>query len=354
MVETAAPAFAAWSPSPSPSTTSFGLGLAADRRAAERNETITYTIWLNVTGGGHLQLVSVNLTVDPDLALAGAAITIPFSCGTITSNVTFAEWQCSFLKSGRSYVWSVPAVVDANATRGRTVTAVAQAIELGGGPATPRTAQSRVWILLGVLELQLVASDLLWHPPAPPVLGSRIQFTVNVTNIIPTTVDPSDARNLTAYNVSIAIGISPFLDVGNGSWRSFPRTNLTPSGILIQHLSRGPGLRKDDDLVASMFLAIQEFVRDSFHTKATLDELSFAGRKAAVLRGRHLVLAALVSRGSPRYLFPQLKAAERALEKAHGPALVDWDGRVASLDQAGPVLESFLAGGFRRMSGRWR
>src|SRR5439155_1078187 len=130
MVETAAPAFAAWSPSPSPSTTSFGLGLAADRMAAERNETITYTIWLNVTGGGHLQLV---------------------------------------------------------------------------------------------------ASDLLWHPPAPPVLGSRIQFTVNVTNIIPTTVDPSDARNLTAYNVSIAIGISPFLDVGNGSWRSFPRTNLTPS-----------------------------------------------------------------------------------------------------------------------------
>jgi len=126
------------------------------------------------------------------------------------------------------------------------------------------------------------------------------------------------------------------------------------SGILIQHLSRGPGLRKDDDLVASMFLAIQEFVRDSFHTKATLDELSFAGRKAAVLRGRHLVLAALVSRGSPRYLFPQLKAAERALEKAHGPALVDWDGRVASLDQAGPVLESFLAGGFRRMPGRWR
>ena len=51
MVETAAPAFAAWSPSPSPSTTSFGLGLAADRMAAERNETITYTIWRNATVG---------------------------------------------------------------------------------------------------------------------------------------------------------------------------------------------------------------------------------------------------------------------------------------------------------------
>src|SRR2546422_11553768 len=102
-----------------------------------------------------------------------------------------------------------------------------------------------------------------------------------------------------------------------------------------------------------MFVAIQEFVRDSFDTKATLDELSFAGRKAAVLRGHHVVLAALVSRGNPRYLFPQMKAVERALEKAHGPALVDWDGRVAGLDQTGPILDSFLAGGFRRMDGGW-
>jgi len=127
------------------------------------------------------------------------------------------------------------------------------------------------------------------------------------------------------------------------------------SGVLIQHLRQGstPDLRKDDDLVASMFVAIQDFVRDSFHTKATLDELSFAGRKAAVLRGRYLILAALVSRGNPRYLFPQMKAVERAMQRAHGAALVDWDGRVTSLDQAGPILQSFLAGGFRRMRG-WR
>ena len=120
------------------------------------------------------------------------------------------------------------------------------------------------------------------------------------------------------------------------------------SGILIQHTSQGPDLRKDDDLVASMFVAIQDFVRDSFDTKATLDEMSFGGRKAAVLRGEHVILAALTSKGNPRYLFPQMKAVERALERAHGPALVDWDGRLTSLDQVGPILQSFLRGGFRR------
>src|SRR2546427_13157010 len=97
--------------------------------------------------------------------------------------------------------------------------------------------------------------------------------------------------------------------------------------------------------------ATQEFVRDSFDTKATLDELSFAGRKAAVLRGHHVVLAALVSRGDPRYLFPQMKAVERALEKAHGPALDDWDGRGAGLDQTGTILAAYLPGGFRRVHG---
>ncbi len=120
------------------------------------------------------------------------------------------------------------------------------------------------------------------------------------------------------------------------------------SGILIQHMSRGAELRKDDDLVASMFVAIQDFVRDSFDTKATLDEMSFGGRKAAVLRGEHVILAALTSKGNPRYLFPQMKGVERALERAHGPALVDWDGRLTSLDQVGPILQSFLRGGFRR------
>ncbi len=449
LLDAGAPAFAGRFGPPSPAATSYTLALAADRRSAERNETITYTIWLNVSGGGPLQLVSVNFTVDPDLILVNTSITLPFSCGTNSSNATFAAWQCSFLRSGRSYRIVVPVVVDANATRGRSRIATAQAIELGGGPATPRIAQVRVWILIGVLALRVGAT-----PSSPPVWGSRITFVVNVTNIITTDVDPADVQNLTAYNVHITIGISPLLEVGSATPRLLVLSYLTPSenvnvnftgivssnatigdpvwvnatvlyddvanrsigpkfdeqlftvqappplrtdltsvlavlafallailaavliapvlgernltidevflvtrsGILIQHLSQGsgPGLRKDDDLVASMFVAIQEFVRDSFDTKATLDELSFAGRKAAVLRGRHVVLAALVSRGNPRYLFPQMKAVERALEKAHGPALVDWDGRVASLDQTTPILESFLSGGFRRMHGRWR
>ena len=448
-VDTAAPALGEPIPPPSPAAT-YTLALAADRRSAERNETITYGMWANVSGGGSLQLVRVNFTVDQNLTLVGGAIGMPSACATSTSNATFVEWQCSFLRSGRSYRFTIPVVVDANATRGRSRIATGQAIELGAGTATPRIARVAVWILIGVLDLQVTAL-----PASAPLLGSQIYFNVNVTNIIRTDVDPADVQNLTAYNVRITIGIGPFLDVGATTPRLIVLSYLSPSenygvnftgivstrnatvgdpisvnatvlyddvanrsigpkfaewvddvqsppplrsdltsvlavfsfalvaivaaivlapilgernlaidevflvhrsGVLIQHLRRGsaPDLRQDDDLVASMFVAIQDFVRDSFHTKATLDELSFAGRKAAVLRGRYLVLAALVSRGNPRYLFPQLKAVERALQRAHGSALVDWDGRVTTLDQSGPILESFLVGGFRRMHGWWR
>src|SRR5256885_16083615 len=100
LLDAGAPAFAERVPSSSPAATSYTLALAADRRSAERNETIAYTIWLNVSGGGSLQLVSVNFTVEPDLILVETAITLPVACGTNSSNATFAAWQCSFLRSG--------------------------------------------------------------------------------------------------------------------------------------------------------------------------------------------------------------------------------------------------------------
>src|SRR2546426_210890 len=224
LLDAGAPAFAERVPSPSPAATSYTLALAADRRSAERNETITYMIWLNVSGGGSLQLVGVNFTVDPDLILVGSAISIPFACGTNNANATFAQWQCSFLRSGRSYRFAVPAVVDANATRGRSRIATTQAVELGGGAATPRIAQVRVWILIGVLALQVGA-----EPASPPVMGSRITFVVNVTNVIATDVDPADIQNLTAYNVRITIGISPLLEVGSATPRLLVLSYLTPS-----------------------------------------------------------------------------------------------------------------------------
>lgn len=440
----AAEALSSTSASPvAPSATSFTLSLVADRSSAEPNETITYTLYLNVTGGGNLQLSRVNFSVEPDLEVQAVNATDPPDCAPTFSNATFAEWQCSFLRVGRSYRWTIPVSVARNATIDRYRTATAAALEVGGGPTTPQQSQLSIWIIPMILRVTIEADPL-----GAVHQGDPIHFFINVTNVNATT-NLSQLAKVTGYDVVLTIGVSPGLDIRAAPTRYGPRslspqssmnaeltafveagapgsrvwinatvvyrdvdnhtagpklveffvdvlaTNPLPlslatvlaviafallsifgaamvvpalgerevnidevflmhrSGILIRHLSHGPGLRKDDDLVASMFVAIQEFVRDSFHTKATLDEIAFAGRKAAVLRGRHIVLAALISKGSPRYVFPQMKAVERALEKAHGPALEEWDGRLSSLGQAGPILEAFLRGGYRRFR-RWR
>lgn len=119
------------------------------------------------------------------------------------------------------------------------------------------------------------------------------------------------------------------------------------SGILIRHISRAAGLAKDDEIVASMLVAVQDFVRDSFRSQATLDEFRFTGRRAAIVRGKHTILAAIVSRGDVRYLVPQLRAALEDLERAHGAVLARWDGRMSRLERAGPIFDRLLRGGYR-------
>ena len=428
-----------------PTATSFTVEILANRTAAEPGEPLLFTLWLNVSGGGQLQFSRVNVTTDADLGLRAGEMTHPADCSPAPGNATFAEWQCTFLRSGRSYVWSLPADVLANATTNRDQAATARAAELSGGQPNEGSDATSVWILERLLDLIVYAT-----PPGPTYPGRVVTFTINATNRVERSNDTDEVRNATAFNVSLRIALDPDLRLGSAQAAlAYDLSQLIPedslnvtisvivldtatgpdpvgidvalsyydvsdrfisperfravvpllipsplppnpstyaaiisfafaavlgailivpivgqrgveidevflihrSGILIRHVSRGPDLRKDDDLVASMFVAIQEFVRDSFQTKATLDELSFGGRKASVLRGRNLVIAALMSRGHPRFLFPQLRGAERAIERAHGATLEDWDGRVSRLEAVDPILRNLLKGGYRRFHG---
>ena len=122
---------------------------------------------------------------------------------------------------------------------------------------------------------------------------------------------------------------------------------MSKGGLLIRHVSRGTELRKDDDIVASMFVAIQEFVRDSFQREASLDSVAFGQRRAAVVRGELTVLAAVISHGDVDYVIPEMLAAVRAIEAQYWDVLVAWDGNMSRLAGVDAVLARLLAGGFR-------
>jgi len=102
-----------------------------------------------------------------------------------------------------------------------------------------------------------------------------------------------------------------------------------------------------------MLVAVQDFVRDSFRTEGALDEFRFSGRRAALVRGRDIILAGIISRGDVSYVVPQLRAAIEDVEKAHGDVLANFDGRMARLDRLEPILRDLLDGEYR-MSRAWK
>ncbi len=122
---------------------------------------------------------------------------------------------------------------------------------------------------------------------------------------------------------------------------------MTKGGVLIRHVGRTAEVHKDDDIVASMFVAIQEFVRDSFRREASLDAVAFGHRRAAVVRGELTILAAVASRGDVEYLIPEMLAATRAIEARHWDALLSWDGSMRRLDGVDEALTRLLGGEFR-------
>ncbi len=147
---------------------------------------------------------------------------------------------------------------------------------------------------------------------------------------------------------AILAAIASLLFVGQRRIRIDEVFLVHSSGALIHHVSRTAAVKKDDDLMAAMLVAVQAFVRDSLKREDTLDEFAFGPRKAAIIRGKDVVLAAILSGGSPAYLLPQLRAAVHAIEQVHGRVLANWDGRLSRLDQAPAILERLMRGGYRK------
>lgn len=414
------------------------LWLGASPATVGLNDTLTYTIWVNVSGSGQFQSASVNLSLSaapnmtsPAILLTAGAATTPPECTPSAAD----SWDCLNLRAGSAYRWTIPAQVWKSGSVGYFEWANATLVAVSGGVREILDASARVWIAGAPMSLHVSSS-----PAFTARAGDLIWFWINATN----TADVEDDPTATAYNVTLTITLDRWLSLGPGSpslvtdagslsanstiayaiqvvvaGNASPGTvvgiranldyqdfNLHPlrlesrsapiyirtgevvstpnliaaaaiglaaivatlmvllyvgqrklaideaflmhrSGVLIHHVSRGPDLKKDDDLVASMFVAIQEFVRDSFKSEALLDELSFGGRKAAVVRGEHTILAAVISRGDVEYLTPQMLAALRAVEATYGRVLGAWDGRMAKLTGVDRILERFLRGGYR-------
>jgi hypothetical protein len=99
-------------------------------------------------------------------------------------------------------------------------------------------------------------------------------------------------------------------------------------GQLMAHQTRRikPGM--DDDILASMFIAIQMFVKDSFKDESStgLNRLDFGEKKILVEKGESFYLAVVLHSNRTGSVPNRMRTVMEDIQKDFGPSLKGWNG----------------------------
>ncbi|MDR1658530.1 MAG: OmpA family protein [Deltaproteobacteria bacterium] len=116
------------------------------------------------------------------------------------------------------------------------------------------------------------------------------------------------------------------------------------SGLVLDHLVYEGGETRDADLVAGMFTAIQDFIKDSFSFGQgdNLDNLRFGERTIYLRRADQVYLACVVRGNPPNSLTQDLQEALELMVVDCADALDNFSGDVEPFKKARRFFEDFL------------
>ncbi|MDR2339983.1 MAG: hypothetical protein LBF40_07620 [Deltaproteobacteria bacterium] len=116
------------------------------------------------------------------------------------------------------------------------------------------------------------------------------------------------------------------------------------SGLMLDHLVAEGGEERDADLVAAMFTAIRDFIRDSFSVGQTenLDNLRFGERTIYLMRSDEVFMAAVVRGNPPATLTTELQAALELMVVDAADDLAEFKGDTKPFKRYRVFFEPFL------------
>jgi hypothetical protein len=124
---------------------------------------------------------------------------------------------------------------------------------------------------------------------------------------------------------------------------------MTPSGMLLKHYTRRLRPDQDQDIMAGMLTAVQNFIRESFdEAGGKLNEIRFENYDILISHSKNVVIAAIISTQKPERLRDQLKTATDDLEREFGERLSHWTGDKKDLGDVDNIMKKFLSGKYRR------
>ncbi len=183
------------------------------------------------------------------------------------------------------------------------------------------------------------------------VLSAVVFATLAVTMFLV----PFEDNNTRIFFVSLAavlvsINIVGFFMV----WSSSPTIVdeiflMTPDGRLLKHYTRRLRPDQDEDILAGMLTAVQNFIRESFdESGGRLKEIRFEHYDIVISHSKNVVIAAIISTKKPEKLRMQLTMVTDDLEKHFGSKLKNWAGDKADLTGVDIIMKKLLSGKYRK------
>lgn len=124
---------------------------------------------------------------------------------------------------------------------------------------------------------------------------------------------------------------------------------MTTTGLLLKHYTRRLRPDQDEDIMAGMLTAVQNFIRESFdEAGGKLNEIRFENYDILISHGKNVVIAAIISTKKPERLRDQLKNATDDIENQMGERIKQWSGDRAALGDVDLIMKKFLSGKYRR------
>ena len=139
-------------------------------------------------------------------------------------------------------------------------------------------------------------------------------------------------------------------------WRASPTIVdevflMSSGGLLLKHYTRRLRPDQDQDIMAGMLTAVQNFIKESFdEAGGILNEIRFENYDILISHGKNIVVAAIISTKKPERLRSQLKTATDEIERTLGDKIANWNGERKDLTGIDPIMKKFLSGHYKANS----
>ena len=123
---------------------------------------------------------------------------------------------------------------------------------------------------------------------------------------------------------------------------------MTPTGLLLKHYTRRLRPDQDENIMAGMLTAVQNFIKESFDEHGgRLKEIRFENYDILISHSKNVVVAAIISTAKPEKLRTQLKLVTEELEMRFGEKLTTWSGDKNEIGGVDSVMKQLISGKYR-------